>query len=192
MSFEFNANQGAAHVGKIRRNVIYSLTCRNTLFDVLDNFCGMANDCINNEYPNVGFIMNYTYNYGRLAVVSNFPQQLGFFFNLITIDTLRIFNDKEDPNNSGMSVDYILWNNGNGNLSYASFIDVWDRKKLFLHASFSIANSNYVCEVDEDYHKLVKTYPLLDNQFEIWFSSNGIDLIKPDITEFILELSFKE
>ena len=112
----------------------------------------------------------------------------------MTTDTLRIFNDEEDPLAPGMSINYRLVNDGPGNAnnSYAEFKSVWDRKKLFLNASFSSANGNYVCEVDEDYHKLVKTYPLSDNQFEIWFSSNGVDLIKPDITEFILELSFKE
>jgi hypothetical protein len=52
----------------------------------------------------------------------------------MTTDTLRIFNDDEDPNAPGMSIDYILINDGpdHQNNSYARFDYVWDRKKLFL------------------------------------------------------------
>jgi hypothetical protein len=150
IAFEFNPSMGHA---KIRRNIVYSLTSRNTLFDVLDNFCDVVNNFMNNEYPNVGLAINYNYDYDRFAIISNLPQQVGFLFNLMTTDTLRIFKGDEDPNAPGMSIDYVLFNNGDDIQYYAVFNSVWDRKKLFLQASFSSANSNYVCEVDEDYHK---------------------------------------
>jgi hypothetical protein len=56
LSFEFNPKIGHA---KIRRNIVYFSTSRNIFFDVLDNFCDVVNNCINNEYPNVDFAVNY-------------------------------------------------------------------------------------------------------------------------------------
>jgi hypothetical protein len=44
-------------------------------------------------------------------------------------DTLRIFNGIEDTLYPGMSINYALFNVGNGNLSYARFESVLDRKK---------------------------------------------------------------
>jgi hypothetical protein len=69
---------------------------------------------------------------------------------------------------------------------------VWDRVQLFLHASFSEAKYNYVCENNESHYKFAKEYPLLYDSFDVWFSSNGTRLTTPEIDFFVLELTFKD
>jgi hypothetical protein len=74
------------------------------------------------------------------------------------------------------------------------FDNVWDRVKLFMHANFGNTIKNgYLCEVNELYHKLVKKYPLLYDNFEVWFPiDGGKKIFTREMNSFILELTFKE
>jgi hypothetical protein len=70
---------------------------------------------------------------------------------------MRIFNLQPDPNHPNFSIRINLTvGDQNTHSILQTFNTIWDRSKLFLHASFSSANNNYFCEVDEDYHKLAK------------------------------------
>jgi hypothetical protein len=74
---------------------------------------------------------------------------------------------------------------------YDYSFEVLDIFQLFLHASFSDAKYNYICENNESYHKLAKRYLLLYDSFDVWFSTNDMRLTTPQIDFYILELMFK-
>jgi hypothetical protein len=69
-------------------------------------------------------------------------------------------------------------------------INVPDISSLYFHASFSDNSYGYVCRINESYHKLVKKYPLLYGNFEVWFTIDGKNLFRPQIQMILLELSF--
>jgi hypothetical protein len=74
-----------------------------------------------------------------------------------------------------------------------NFFNIWNKTTLFLHASFSnTVKYNYVCEVNESYHKLAKKYPMLYDSFDIWFRIDGKTVFTPELDSFVLELAFKE
>jgi hypothetical protein len=146
--------------------IIYTLTDNNNIFDFLDNFCNKTSRYIEKEHPKGDLDIKYYYNIGYVIIDSNFPLGCNFRFRFLGQDTLKIFNVDCDPNDPGNSIYYDLYHQGNNSVSQ-TFITMWNRARLFLYTSFSSANNNYVCEVGGDYHKLAKTYPMMNNQFDI-------------------------
>ena len=73
----------------------------------------------------------------------------------------------------------------------AFLYNVWDRERLFLHASFSQANNNYVCEMDESFLVLNKEYLFDSADFDIWFSLDGRTPFKIYHDNYLFEISYQ-
>ena len=70
------------------------------------------------------------------------------------------------------------------------FTNVWDRERLFLHASFSEANKNYVCEMNESFVFLNKEFKCESHLFDIWFSVDGEHPFPLYHENYLFELAF--
>ena len=72
------------------------------------------------------------------------------------------------------------------------FFDVWDRKSLMFHASFSDAKRNYIGLNGDNFDRPTKFYdpPTNASNFQIRFTTDGTHNLLPRYCQFIVELSF--
>ena len=70
------------------------------------------------------------------------------------------------------------------------FTNVWDRERLFLHASFSSAYKHYVCEMNESFIFLNKEFVCDSHLFDIWFSVDGEHPFPLYHENYLFELAF--
>jgi hypothetical protein len=87
--------------GRTTMDIAYALTCKKNIDDLLSNCCNEGNRSIDIEFSNVGLRLYYKLNRSIVELNSNFPQLLQFSLILMGKDTLKIFNENEDPNNPG-------------------------------------------------------------------------------------------
>ena len=72
------------------------------------------------------------------------------------------------------------------------FFDVWDRKSLMFHSSFSDAKRNYLGLNADNFDRPTKFYdpPTNASNFQIRFTTDGTHNLLPRYCQFIVELSF--
>ena len=72
------------------------------------------------------------------------------------------------------------------------FFDVWDRKSLMFHSSFSDAKRNYLGLNGDNFDRPTKFYdpPTNASNFQIRFTTDGTHNLLPRYCQFIVELSF--
>lgn len=73
-----------------------------------------------------------------------------------------------------------------------SFTDVWNRRTLYCHSTFSSSVHNYVCKSCDFWDKPSKFYDYTtnDNDFCFWFTTDGKTVLLPRYSPFIVEICF--
>ena len=103
----------------------------------------------------------------------------------------KMLNQKETSEYVSFALEYDAGEHG---IIYDEKIElfhgVWDREKLFLHASFSEANKYYVCEMNESFIFLNKEFVCDSHLFDIWFSVNGENPFQLYHENYLFELAF--
>ena len=105
----------------------------------------------------------------------------------------QLFNQTGDP-----FPDMLTFDN-TGTISQTYEVDsiymanVWSRKELYVHASFSNAHNRFLCLSDDFYEDVDKYYE--DNthrsNFSLYFTTNGTQKITPYSAQILIELRYK-
>ena len=148
-------------------------------------------------------IMFYLSRSGVLAVKSTVDMEIHFTAGARSLMNQILYEDPVsglfaiDPNDP-YPPDFIDPTNGRFGYNLEEdkgirtiFKNVWDRVILYMHASFSQASNNYVCEMDETFiHGMEKDFNYNAAQFDIWFSRDGKTPFKLHNDNFMFELQF--
>ena len=98
-------------------------------------------------------------------------------------NALKVLNQKD--------VSETKWFEMTGSINKVElFHGVWDRERLFLHASFSSAYKHYVCEMNESFIFLNKEFVCDSHLFDIWFSVDGEHPFPLYHENYLFELAF--
>lgn len=72
------------------------------------------------------------------------------------------------------------------------FNNVWDRKRLYFHSSFSRSNRQLLDKNNTHWEKPSKYYPAQSatSDFYIWFTTDGVNKVIPYYSDFHMDLCF--
>ena len=197
----FANSDGADFVGK----AVWSPG--TSTFDFLETITGQMNDWLEGIDPNakVNFRLSSK---GELVIATQTNIKIE-----IPIDSRRLLNQviytvPIDPSNPDGPRRYAIDPNDkyppsgldhtNGNYIYLLgpgihplYVNVWDRQRIYMHASFSQARNNYVCEMNETFiNGMEKDFNYNAAQFDVWFSRDGKTPFKLNNDNFMFELQF--
>ena len=143
--------------------------------DLNDDLCDQIQK--NEESFTDNFMLKYWFVDNTLSVRSKYPASLIFEPN-----ALKVLNQQDVVENKQFAV--------NADVKTELFHGVWDREKLFLHASFSEANKHYVCEMNESFIFLNKEFKCDSHLFDIWFTTDGEHPFPLYHENYLFELAF--
>jgi hypothetical protein len=161
-----------------------SITDENNLQEILES---LRNLFLQQGYD---FLYNYNNNTGTLILSckeSVNGTDTNFKFTTIiqenTNEFLRFLNQEINADNRAILNNYSLTK---------TFYNVWDRRTLYFHSSFSNSNRGIIGRNNDFWTTPNKRYIFRDNtnDFYIFFTTNGVNRIFPYHCNFYLELSF--
>ena len=132
------------------------------------------------------FILKFYLENNTLSARSLFGGRIGFGAN-----AQKLLNQEKTPDVVLIPLEY---ENEHGLIvvdeKIELFKNVWDRERLFLHASFSEANKHYVCEMNESFIFLNKEFVCDSHLFDIWFTDDGEHPFPLYHENYLFELAF--
>ena len=107
----------------------------------------------------------------------------------ITYMSVKASNYDEIVNKANISIP----SHFKSNKGVMKISNVWDRKRLFLHASFANASpNNYLCSSDDPQYNYPNTTRIVTGggNYELWFSLDGVKAIRIHYAEIFVDLTF--
>lgn len=142
-------------------------------------------------------VLNYDYNYKNATLTLKFKNTEGTSlpFALFSNDdnnelreVLKFLNQEISTPNINM----ISCRDADYNNTEMTFDNVWNRKRLFIHSSFSNTKRG-VIGVDGDFFMTPSKFyppPTNSSNFNIKFTTDGVNIILPRYASFVIELCY--
>ena len=174
-----------------------SITPENSFDEIIATFITQANDYMNKKHPNAQITLAYEFDY-RTCVFSLILSK-GSASTAETISFHFVNSDKTDKMNLEFFLKFLNQERTDENIAILTtatermtFENVWDRKSIVFHASFSDARRGYIGLNGDSFDRPSKFYdpPTNGSNFQIRFTTDGVHNILPRYCHFIIELSF--
>jgi hypothetical protein len=142
-------------------------------------------------------VLNYDYNYKNATLTLKFKNAEGtsMSFSLFSNDgdnelheVLKFLNQEINSSNVSM----ISYRDSVDNKTEMTFDNVWNRKRLFIHSSFSNTKRGII-GVDGDFFMTPSKFyqpPTNSSNFNIKFTTDGVNIILPRYASFVIELCY--
>jgi len=174
-----------------------SVTPDNTFDEIIAYFITQVNEKMKKLMPTALLTLMYEFDY-RTGVFS-FVMHKDSESEVRTMAFHFVNNSETDKINLEFFLKFLNQERTNENIvklttaaEKITFENVWDRKSLVFHASFSDARRGYIGLNGDAFDRPSKFYdpPTNESNFQIRFTTDGIHNILPRYCHFIVELSF--
>lgn len=171
----------------------FDFTSMNLLEEILSSLVEQTKiKTDDNEYS---LHYEYTKNTSSLSIYATHNDNgVKFCFSCPTYKDYQelwgLFNQTSFP--FGIENDSLYMEDSLDPIDILHLTNVWSRENLFVHSSFSSSKYHYMCRTNDFFNKPTKYYydNINNNEFEIYFTTDGINKVIPYDSVKIIELAF--